>query len=47
MDLREIGHDGVNLIHLVQGTVKWRTLLNTIITFAVPQKAENILSADQ
>jgi hypothetical protein len=31
MDLREIGWDGMDWIHLAQDRVHWRALVNTVI----------------
>jgi hypothetical protein len=36
MDLREIGIDGANWIHLAEDRVQWRTFLNTVINLRVP-----------
>jgi hypothetical protein len=36
MDLREIGWDGVDWIHLVQGRDQWADLVNMIMNFLVP-----------
>jgi hypothetical protein len=35
MDLREIGCDGVNWIHLAQNTDQWRALVNTLMNLRV------------
>jgi hypothetical protein len=36
MDLREIGIDGANWIHLVQDGVQWRACVNTVMNLRVP-----------
>jgi len=36
MDLREIGWEGVEWIHLVQDRNQWRVLVNTIMNVRVP-----------
>jgi hypothetical protein len=36
MDLREIGRDGVDWIHMAQDRDRWRTLVNTVLNFRVP-----------
>jgi hypothetical protein len=36
MDLREMGIDGANWIHLAQDGVQWRTFLNTVMNLRVP-----------
>jgi hypothetical protein len=36
MDLREIGIDGANWIHLAQDRVPWRACVNTVMNFRVP-----------
>jgi hypothetical protein len=36
MDLREIGINGVNLIHLALDRVQWRAFVNTVMSFRVP-----------
>jgi hypothetical protein len=36
MDLREIGIDGANWIHLAQDRVQWRAFVNTIMNLRVP-----------
>jgi hypothetical protein len=35
MDLREIGWEGVDWIHLAQDTDQWRTLVNTVMKLRV------------
>jgi hypothetical protein len=36
MDLREIGWEGVDWIHLTQDRDKWKALVNTIMNLWVP-----------
>jgi hypothetical protein len=35
MDLREIGWDGMDLIHLAQDRCQWRVLVNTVMNHRV------------
>jgi hypothetical protein len=36
MELREIGIDGANWIHLAQDRVQWRACVNTVMNLQVP-----------
>jgi hypothetical protein len=36
MDLREIGIDGANWIHLTQDRVQWRAFVNAVMNLRVP-----------
>jgi hypothetical protein len=36
MDLREIGWDGVDWIHLAQDRGQWRDIVNTVMKFLFP-----------
>jgi hypothetical protein len=36
MDLREIGGDGIDWIHLAQDRDQWRALVNTVMSLRVP-----------
>jgi hypothetical protein len=36
MDLREIGWEDENWIHMAQDRVQWRILVNTVIILRVP-----------
>jgi hypothetical protein len=39
-----IGCEDVCEIHLAQGGVQWRAVMNTVMNLQVPQKAENLLT---
>jgi hypothetical protein len=43
MDLREIGSEGVDWMHLAQDRDQWWALVNMVMNLWVPQKAENFL----
>jgi hypothetical protein len=45
MDVREMGWEGVDWIHLVQERGQWRDLVKTVMIFWVPQKAGNFLTS--
>jgi hypothetical protein len=36
MDLREIGWEGVNWMHLAEDRDQWHTLMNTVMNLQVP-----------
>jgi hypothetical protein len=38
MDLREIGWQGVDWMHLAHGTDQWRAPVVTVMNFQVPQE---------
>jgi hypothetical protein len=44
MDLSETGCENVDWIQLAQDKDKWRVLVNKVMNFRVPQKAENFLT---
>jgi hypothetical protein len=44
MDLREMGREVLDWIHLAQDTDQWRALVNTVMNLWVPQKAKNFLT---
>jgi hypothetical protein len=43
LDLREIGIDGANWIHLAQDRVHWRVLVNTVMKFLFPRRKQAIV----
>jgi hypothetical protein len=45
MDLRKIGWEGVDWIHLAQDRDHWWTLVNTVMSLQVPKKARNFLTS--
>jgi hypothetical protein len=45
MDLKEIGFDYVDWIHLVQDRDRWRALVNTVMRLRVPWNAGNFLTS--
>jgi hypothetical protein len=45
MDLREIGWDVMKSIELAQDRNQWRSLVNKVMNFQVPQNAEKLLSS--
>jgi len=44
MDLKKIVWEGVDWMHLAQNRDQWQALVNTVMNFRVPQKAENFLT---
>jgi hypothetical protein len=42
LDLREIGLDGANWIHLAQDRVQWRVCVNTVMNIRVPESKQDI-----
>jgi hypothetical protein len=44
MDLREIGWEGVDWIHLVHDRGQWRAFVNTIVNLRVLEKARDSVS---
>jgi hypothetical protein len=44
MDLKKIVWEGVDSMHLAQNRDQWQALVNTVMNFRVPQKAENFLT---
>jgi hypothetical protein len=36
MDLREVGSEGVEWLHLAQDRDQWRAVVNTVVNFLVP-----------
>jgi hypothetical protein len=45
MDIREVGWEEAEWIHLAQDTNPWRPLLNTVMNLRVPEKAGNSLTS--
>jgi hypothetical protein len=45
MDLREIGWEGVNWIHLAHNMDQWHGLVNTVMNLWVPYKVGNFLTS--
>jgi hypothetical protein len=43
MDLREIGLEGLDLIHLAEDRDQWRALVNTVMNLWVPLNARDFL----
>jgi len=43
MDLREIGWEGVDWIHVGEDRDWWQAVLNMVMNLQVPQKAGNFL----
>jgi hypothetical protein len=44
MDLREIGWEGVDWIHLVQEMDQWGAVVKTVMNLRVPLKAGSFLT---
>lgn len=42
---KEIEFDGVNWIHVSQGTNRWRAVVNTVINTQILQKAHNLYTS--
>jgi hypothetical protein len=45
MDLKEIGWDGMDWIHLAQDKDQWRALVNTVMNLCVPENVGKFLSS--
>jgi hypothetical protein len=45
IDLREVGWEDVDWIHLAQDRDQWRAVVNTVMNLRVPQKAGNLLTS--
>jgi hypothetical protein len=43
MDLREIGWEGLEWMHLAQDRDQWQAVVNTVMKLQVPKKAGNFL----
>jgi len=53
MNIQEVGWEGVDLINLAQGKVRWRAVLNAVMKFRFPynsgfffQQAEEVLASE-
>jgi hypothetical protein len=44
MDVKEIGWEFVDWIHLAQDRDWWRALVNTVMNYRIPYKAANFLT---
>jgi hypothetical protein len=44
MNLREIGWEGVNWMHLAQDRDQWQALVKTVMNLQVPYKVEHLTS---
>jgi len=45
MDLRDIGWEGVDWMHLAPDRDQWRTLVNTVMNLRFPYRARNLLTS--
>jgi len=45
MDLREVGWEGADWIHLTQDRGQWRAVVNTVMNLRVPKNAGNFLTS--
>jgi len=45
MNIREIGLEVVDWMHLAQDRRQWCGLANTVMNIRIPQRAENLLSS--
>ena len=45
MDIEGVVQEGVKWTDLAQGKYKWRTLVNAVSKFQVPQKVGNVLTS--
>jgi hypothetical protein len=45
MDIKELGCEDVEWIHLAQGRFQWRAVVNTAMKLPVPQKAGSLLTS--
>jgi hypothetical protein len=45
MELREIGWETVDWMHLIQGRDQWRAVVNTILNLGIPKQAGNFLTS--
>jgi hypothetical protein len=45
MDLREIGWEGMDWIHLAEGRDHWQALVYTVLNLGVPLTVRNLLTS--
>jgi hypothetical protein len=45
MDVKEIGCGGMDWVHLSHDREQWRSLVNTVINFRIPQNFGKFLSS--
>jgi hypothetical protein len=46
MNVKEIGHEDVDWIQMVQDRIQWWTLVNMVMNLWIPQKVSNFLATD-
>jgi hypothetical protein len=44
MDLKQVGYEGVDWIHLAEDREQWQSVVSMVINLQVPESAENFLS---
>jgi hypothetical protein len=45
MNIKEIGYEDVDWIHLSQDGIQWWVFVNTVINLRVPKMATNLLTS--
>jgi len=45
MKFKQIGQDGMNRIHLVQGRDKWQAVVEKLMNLQVPHNARDLLTS--